>query len=61
MKFLILICVILSMTLVSAVPQAIFSYVNITIEGNGTSGKYQLEGEGIIATETFTLTMMQSM
>lgn len=47
--------ILLTMLTVNAVPQAIFSYTNITITGNGTFGNYHLWGEGVDATETFAM------
>jgi len=42
-------------SLVSAVPQAIFTSVNINVTGSNNSGSYRIWGEGLETTETFTI------
>lgn len=57
-KFLITILAVsflLSLTLVSAVPQAVFSNVNIKVTGSNNTGTYRIWGEGLDTSETFSM------
>lgn len=59
-KSIFLLTFLVSLNLVSAIPQVIFSYENITIwsneTANSTIGNYQIYGEGLNAVTTFPVT-----
>lgn len=55
---MITILLVLSLASVSAVPQVVFTSINLSIVANNTSITYTLSGEGLSATETVPLNMV---
>jgi len=57
MKFIYLIlgCILISLSLASAAPKVIFTDLNITINSTDTGGKFHLWGEGVNAKSDFSV------